>query len=179
MRHSRLLFSSIGLAFALLVLVVSFSTANTALSATGEFDASSRQFYMGQPVLPDHVAYPVVMAVDRAKLEMATPQERLYLQVSYANRRYEHSLELLKRDNPELALSTITKSQKYLMKAAQEALELDNSATARSFVAKTLEYYLYQLPQTKALFPDSDKPVIDQLILEEQIFHQRLIAPSS
>jgi hypothetical protein len=174
MHFARLFLSSMALVLGVLILAISFSTANTALSSTGIQETSTKQFYMGETILPDHVAYPALMAMDRAKLEMDTPSERIYTQVEYSQRRFEYALALIEKDNLPLAISTLTKSQKYLFQAAEEALATQASPTAVSYVLKALNYYRDQLIQLKPTFSDAERPTIDQMIEHNQILAERL-----
>jgi len=164
MQHLRLVTSSAGLLLGCAILGVSLSAGNTMVQSAGtSFETSKKQFYLNEAVLPDHVVYPVLMAVDRVKLEMETPEERVYKQVEYAQRRFESTQGLLEKDMTALALTTVTKGEKYLINAAHGALELENGDAQRRFVYRTLVYYNSDLEKLKGQFPDADRPLIDQL----------------
>ena len=75
MKHARLVLSSLALICGLSILGLSLTSAVTSVqSATGSFEASNRRFYVNEEILPDHIAYPALMALDRAKLEAASPR---------------------------------------------------------------------------------------------------------
>ncbi len=85
--------------------------------------ASRRHFYISAEILPDHLLYPVVMMIDKTALASAkTPAERIRIQVNYAHRRLNSARTLSAHNKPGMALSTLTKSQKYLNQAAQDAI---------------------------------------------------------
>jgi hypothetical protein len=164
MKHMRLLASSFGLVLGCAILGISLSAGNTMVQSAGTpYETSKKQFYVDDAVLPDHVAYPVLMAIDRAKLEMDSPEERVYTQVAYAQRRFEYAQALIDKNNKGLALSTITKAEKYLINAAHEALALEHGDNQLRFVSKSLLYYHDYLESVKQSFPDSDRTVIDHL----------------
>lgn len=164
MQHMRLLISSIGLLLGCAILGISLSAGNTMVQSAGDsFETSKKQVYVDETILPDHLAYPVLMVLDRAKLEMDSPEERVYTQVEYARRRFEATEGLLEKGNTSLALTTITKGEKYLINAAHGAIDLEHGDAQRRFVFKTLEYYDRDLERIKQLFPDADRPTIDHL----------------
>ncbi len=174
MLYARFILSSLALVLGVLILAISFSTANSALSSDGQSTTSAKQFYMGQTILPDHVAYPALMAMDRIRLELDTPQERVFTQIEYAHRRFEYSQALREKNNQTLALSTLSKSQKYLVHAAQDALAPQTPDSVKQYVLKTLAYYADQLVRIKPEFGDAERPTIDDLIRDNQIIYAEL-----
>ncbi len=179
MHYARLVLSSLALVLGVTILAISFSTANSGFASSGALETSRKQFYMGETILPDHVAYPVLMAMDRARLEMDTPSERIYTQVEYSQRRFEYALALIEKNNLPLAVSTLTKSQKYLFQAAEELQTTEASPTAVAYVIKALNYYRFQLEDLKASLDDNDRPMIDQLIEHNQILTDKLVSQSA
>lgn len=164
MKHMRLLLSSMGLLLGCAILGISLSAGNTMAQSAGDtYESSKKQFYVNEAFLPDHIGYPVLMAVDRLKLEMDTPQERVYTQVEYAQRRFVYAEELVEKDNLPLALTTVTKAEKYLINAAHEALELEDGENQRRYVEKTLIYYQTYLEDFKTQLPDADRTIVDHL----------------
>lgn len=174
MRHARFLLSTVGLLFGFSVLAVSLSAGNSIALSSAPSETSKKQFYVNQTILPDHVAYPVLMAVDRVKLELDTDQERIYTQVEYAHRRFEYAHALMEKENFSLALTTITKAEKYLIQAAHDALRLENGHPQQQYVVKNLAFYDQRLEEIKHFFTDSDRVVIDELQLEIQALKHQL-----
>lgn len=173
MRYARLTLSLGALLFGIGVLGISFANANSILSANN-VNESTRQFYVNQNILPDHVAYPVLMAVDKVRLELEPPTEQIYTQVEYGNRRLEYAQTLIERGNQAVALSTLTKAEKYILHAAQEALAQDAAPTVKHFLIRTLSYHQERMQQLKPSFVDSDRVQLDQLIHQQQIVKEQL-----
>ncbi len=174
--HLRLILSTVALFFGGLVLLISLAQDPTSvLSADGQYQASQRQLYLGQEILPDHVAYPLLMTIDRVKLESQRPVERVYTQLDYASRRLEYAKLLLDKGNQSLALTTATKGEKYLLHAGQEALDQDLDPSVKRAVWLALEYHTKELHSLKDRFSaDADRAVLDQLLTEGQVMSSRL-----
>lgn len=164
MTKMRFFLSSLALLVAFSILTISLSTATTAQSATGSFEASKRQLYWGSEVLPDHLAYPVLMAVDRVKLESANPVERVYLQLEYGTRRLEYAQSLIDKKNQQLATTTATKGYKYILTAASESLQPDMPSSVRKYALKVMTYHDQTLSDIKKQLSDSERAVLDDLL---------------
>lgn len=174
MRHARFFLSTLGLLVGFSILAVSLSAGNSTVLSSGPSSSTNKQFYVNQTMLPDHVAYPVLMAVDRVKLELSSDQERVYTQIEYAHRRFEYANALIEKDNTSLALTTLTKAEKYLIQAAHEALDLEDGRHQQQYAFRTLVYYDQQLENLKSNFSDSDRAVIDQLQQEIKTLKHQL-----
>lgn len=175
MRLARFILSSGALFAAAGILFTSLSAGNSRLVAQAHmFEASQKQFYLSQKILPDHVAYPVLMAFDRAKLETSSPSQHIYLQVEYAQRRFTYAQELLSRQHTNLALTTLTKAQKYLLQAAQEAQQPDVTPEVKAFVLKNLTYYDQEIEALKPQFTSDDQSVVGHHEQELQFLQDQL-----
>jgi len=171
---TRLLLSF--LAFLIGLGVISASLLNTPSGiAAGQTSISSKQMYIGE-VLPDHVAYPVVAAMDRFYLETATPTERIHYEIKYSHRRLEYAKALLEKgeDKQDLALATVTKSQKYLIKASNEAEQIDLSDSTRDLLKRALMFNIREVKELTLKFPDYDRSVLDELRQQEQMLLDKL-----
>lgn len=157
----RFIGTVLALSTAVGILFISLSTVSAVQSASGV--DQPKHFYMEGTLLPDHIAYPIVMMVDRAHLESSTPIEQVYLKTEYANRRLEYAQKLLEKDNTNLAVTTLTKSQKYLLSAARQAIETDMSATVIKHVIATIEYHREQTALLAPKLPDNERAVLDGL----------------
>lgn len=157
----RFIGTVLALSTALGILFISLSTVSAVQSASGV--DQPKHFYIEGTLLPDHIAYPIVMMVDRAHLEAATPVEQVYLKTEYANRRLEYAQKLLEKNNSNLAVTTLTKSQKYLLSAAHEAIATDMSDTVIKHVIATIEYHQEQTKLLAAGLSDGERAVIDGL----------------
>lgn len=170
----RLLLSISAFSFGLLIVLVSLMSIE-AVSA-GENNTSSKKLYMGQ-VLPDHIAYPLLMAMDRFYLETSDDKERIYKQIEYANRRLFYTQELLAQKDTEklpLALSTLTKAEKYLIKASLESMEIEPDEGIQTAIFRSLQYHYSQLEELTDEFTDSQRSILDQLKTEEKSLIEQL-----
>lgn len=174
MRHARFVLSCTGLAFATLILGISLLNGSAVQSAGTGFEATEKELYLSQQVLPDHVAYPVLMAVDRAKLEIADPTDRIYTQAEYANRRLEYAQALLEKNKPDLALTTLTKAEKYLIHATEEAIDGHAPANVHTYILKTVQFHTTEVAKMAPHFSDSNRSVVDQMLQSNQLLLDRL-----
>lgn len=175
MKPLKVLISIVGFSIAILILAVSLISSTPSVYSAGDQPKNNdREFYLNGDILPDHVLYPAVMLADRFKLETAHPDEKLTIYITYANLRLDSAEKLLNKDNQPLAISTLTKSQKYLLQAAQATLDQKPAKSTTTFVYKTLLYHLNRHQQLKNRFTDSEKSVIDQLDHEIAVFVEDL-----
>lgn len=131
---------------------------------------SARELYWGEEILPDHVLYPAMMAIDRFQIEKAEPTERIYMEIVYAGRRLVYGQELLKKDKSDLAVTTLTKSQKYLLQAGKETLA--HHTQNRELVAYVLKAYTFHQRELERVRPQISDPEFSPLVplLEESAF---------
>lgn len=167
-RLQRLGISLVALFFGFSILGVSLVVTSQVLSS-GSQSMSSRKFYFASEVKPDHVLYPVFMAFDRVRLETATQEEQVLLELVYAQRRFEHGQELLQAGDEELAATTFSKAQKYLISAAQRAQRIDLDPAAQS---KMHLLITEQSDELKTMTPDIGDPhasVLNRLVEETKL----------
>jgi len=171
MKPLKITFSIVGLFIASGVLAVSLaSSVPSVYSAGDKFKTNDKQFYLNGEILPDHTLYPLVMIADKAKLTMAKPHEKIHVYTTYANLRLSASQQLLEKDHQQLALTTLTKSQKYLLKAAQITIDQNPSEATKLHVLKTLIYHTNRHQEMKDQFSQEEKNIVDQLDMECQVF---------
>jgi hypothetical protein len=164
-------------AFGTLILATSLIAANKA--STGDTSRlMGQKVYMGRTILPDHLLYPAVMIGDRIKLQMAPHEESILLQVEYSDRRYRYAAELLHKGQPQLAFTTLTKSQKYLLMASNEVLVDPSKVDKKTImtVRDALDHSIYRLEKFKSDEANADASAIDQLILESKVLLQNITA---
>jgi hypothetical protein len=170
---TRLLLSCLALLFACSILGISlFSTPRTIL-ATGE-TATQSKLYFNQKILPDHILYPALMAVERVQLETSSDAERIYMEMDYANRRLDAAQALIEKNDTNLAVSTITKAEKYLQHAANGIKELNASTSARQELIDTISYHNGKIQELESKFTDGQRAVVDKLVEENTVISQSL-----
>jgi len=175
MRYARFIFSSLALLTGGAILFVSLAAGNsTVLSSTGDYHETSRkQFYLGQ-ILPDHVAYPVLMAIDRVKLDTAAPEDRIYLELDYAQHRFTAANALLDEHKSDLALTTFTKAQKYLLEACVEAQEDTIPQSIKLDTIKAVDFYNHSIEDIRSQFDDQQQSVLDHQTQELKVLRGQL-----
>ncbi len=121
------------------------------------------------PILPDHPLYVLGMLSDRLDLWLASPEERFALKLEYADVRLATTKVLLERKRPELAISTLTKAEKYLVAAAEEIpiLPASRQKDARGALANKVKLHQGILVAMKPSLTGPQQATIDSLI--EQI----------
>lgn len=164
----------IALFFGLSVLGVSLVVTSNVLSTGGQ-SMASRKFYFASDIKPDHILYPVFMVFDRVSLEMSSPEEQVNLSLLYAQRRFDHGVELLESGDKELALSTFSKSQKYLMAALNQSDLADINDKERKRLIILVEKQTRELNLVAdQKFDGSETHALKKLIKETQVLLDRV-----
>lgn len=119
-KKGTIIISGLSFALGLSILMISLvkTSAVRALSQA-EGATSHKQFYIGQELKPNHVLYPFRVAREKATLFMHTPEERVEKKIQYSQERMEFAKELLEKNEYQLSLATIIKSQQYLFEVAE------------------------------------------------------------
>ncbi len=171
MKKPQFWVSLIAFIFGLGMVIISLNT--SVPTGYPEFE-SHRQFYLDNTILPDHIVYPVLMIVDRAQLEATSFPDRLWLQAEYGWRRLDYAHKLLEKDKPDLALTALTKSQKYFLNASQEVLDMETTDEVKLLMLKHLTAYLSESKMVADGFEGANKAVSEHLIAECEVLKQRL-----
>lgn len=163
------------LLFGCLILLTSLLAANRT-SAGDRTRLMARKVYFNRTILPDNIFYPVLMIGDKIKLETAGFEEQIALKLEYADRRYAYAIQLLDKDQSQLALTTLTKSQKYLFSAGNEVLTYPERVKPETIVAVKDSYAesLKQLPEFRQNYSEHDAQTIDELYHETEIIYKKL-----
>ncbi len=128
---------------------------------------SERKFYVGERILPDHVLYPLLMVADKIILNVSSGNRKIYVKIRLADDRLYSAIKLLEKNQESLALSTMTKSQKYLITASQDFL---GSKTKSEIVRKDLLIALNDnvlgIEKCQREFKNIDASSISDLLIE-------------
>lgn len=173
MKKFRFLFSLLALIFGSTIVAISLMSAASS-QAYQDDRMSKRKLYLGQEILPDNLFYPVLAVVDRARLEMAVPVDKIYLKIDCSNRRLGFAKQLLLNGEMELAQSTLTKSQKYLNSAAQDILSGAFSLDVRQYVLVSIDYHMGELQPLLDAFLPQQKSIVEALRSETYVLEERL-----
>lgn len=170
---TRLFLSLLAFVFAGGILVTSLAAASQ-VSSSGVKPSSERELYFNREILPDNILYPVRMAVDRIHLETASSDERVFMEVEFANRRLDYAQALLKLKKEELAVTTITKAEQYLFHAVDDAAQNQAPESVELRLAKVVKYHIKQLQDLQPQLNDANRAVIDQEIQQDTALLSRL-----
>ncbi len=120
------------------------------------------------PPTPDNPLYPIRMLDDQLQLRFASPESRLRLKLKFSAERLSSAQILLDHQRSSLALSTLTKSTKYVLSAAQDAMTLSpqSSTEIRGEVRDAITLQIAALERLKPSFSDEQKPIVDRLLSE-------------
>jgi len=166
MKHIEIIGSVLAVVFGVSLVVISLISASQVQSKG--LEVSHKEMYFEDDVLPDHALYPILMVRDRVQLELAQPEDRISLRVAFAQERM-HSAEMLyEKGKPELALSTATKAQKYLLTAALEVKAMDMSEDLQTYVFTALREQTEHLKQLQEKYNDDQYEVLEKLIQESK-----------
>jgi len=171
--RSHFVLGLIGLVFGLTIFVVSLFSANQ-LYSTRTSSASCRSFYWGEQVLPDHIFYPVLVGMDRLLLIIARGDEEIKLKIDYGHLRWEMAQALQAKGKTEMAVSTLTKSQKYFHQVAQQVLVENSSEKMKKYVSRNLSFNIQQAQQLAKSFNDEQRSVIDELNAQNLVLLKEL-----
>ena len=151
------------LAFGLFVFLVSLIAAMSGERLhlrTGE----ERTLYFDRKVLPDHVFYPVLVAVDRLELEFSDPQEQLELRMDLAGKRLEAAKALYAQDKSELAFVTLGKAHQYLLRANDDVFSLGNAHDYMTYLLNMDRRFASEYEYLKTSMTDSQKARVEEMI---------------
>lgn len=166
MKHLRVIGSLSAVAFGISLVAMSLVSVSQVQSQGLEY--TEKEMYFQHEVLPDHALYPALMARDRVLLELAQPDDRISIRVELAGKRMRSAEMLLEKGKTELALSTATKAQKYLLTAVLEAQNLSVDETVLIALKATLQAQTEQLERLQTHFEGAEHDVLQQLLLQSQ-----------
>lgn len=127
------------------------------------------------PPTPDHPVYPLLMARDRVRLLLAPLERRVILKIEYANHRLALSKTLKDRSRYTLAITTITKAEKYLLSANEDLTHVSapELASQRALLMQTIDTHAREITAMKPAFSDEQKAILDRLLMETAIVYER------
>ncbi len=174
MKKVNYLFILFAVISASIVLFISLQSANKE-EVSREIGMKAGKFYVAKEILPDHSLYPLLMVVDRIRLELSDSERRTYLMVAYNNRRLFYSKRLLEKGNLGLAFITLSKANKYINQALEESIVLLEKSSINKkqdyqvlgfFVLENLDKHLSFMAEHKNQFVNADQAVLDNLSVE-------------
>lgn len=175
MKNMKYLLAFSGLVFGSLIFSSSLIMASQG-EVSNSIRVSEKRFYISGPILPDNIIYPGLMIVDKAILSISLGDQIVYTKIEFADDRFRSAKLLLKRDQEELAFTTITKSQKYLITAAHHVFsDPEISDKVVSDLVLALQKNSKELLDCKKDFKHQDTTLIDELIEESDVLIGQLM----
>lgn len=182
MKKINYLFILFAISFSVLVIIISLQSANQNLGVSNS-KLMAGKFYVAKEILPDHSLYPLLMVVDRLRLELADPEKRVDLLVANANRRLFYSKKLLEKNNQALAFATLSKAIKYINQALEENIFLLEKASLNKnqqyqamafFVLENFAKHVDFYENYQNQFSDEEKRFLASLLAQGFDFQQKL-----
>ncbi len=127
------------------ILYTSIFSVNRSITSQVLKPLSAQHWYLSGPILPDHPMYVGLMARDRVVLSLTPAPEQPLRKLEYARKRYDSAVALLDKGEADLALSTLSKSQHYVLQAAQQAREQGWQQQSPNLFAQQVDESLYRL----------------------------------
>lgn len=182
MKKINYLFILFAVLFSILIILISLQSANKN-QIVSKNKLIAGKFYVSKEILPDHSLYPLIMIIDRLRLELADAEKRIDLLVSNANRRLFYSRRLLEKDDPDLAFTTFSKAVKYINQALEENIFLLEKASLNKnqqyqamafFVLENFDQHVDFYENHQNQFSDEEKCFLDTLFAQGFDFQQKL-----
>ncbi|MBQ6154719.1 hypothetical protein IJJ27_02190 [bacterium] len=172
-RKNYIWYCVIVLTFGFLVFVISLVSAMSG-GRVGGRTAPERQLYFGNQILPDHVFYPVLVAVDRLELEFSEPREQLEMRMKLADKRLEAAKGLFAKGKQELAFVTLGKGHQYLLRANDDALQYDKTDSLVVMVDRMNRRFASEYEYLKASMNDGQQAMTEKMIEELHVAGMKL-----
>ncbi len=163
---------------AVAVLLISLQSANSQRSlGNGQSKLLVGKIYVAREILPDHTLYPVLMMIDRLRLELAAPEKRSSLMLAYGKRRLFYSARLLENGQRELSFITLSKAIKYYQQALTVSIGSFNERLLSYRLNQELAFMVLEaLPELQTFivehkneYSDSERVLLDLLVEQTEI----------
>ena len=160
------------------VLFISLQSANSQRSSGSDQNKLLlSKLYVAKEILPDHTFYFALMAVDRLRLELVTPEQKSSLLLAYAKRRLFYSERLLDKGQRELSFTTLSKAIKYYQQALTISIasfdeQLFSHRLNQELAFMVLEFLPYLstfILQHKNDYSDGERVLLDLLVEQTKI----------
>lgn len=165
MLNTRISVSIIGLLIGLAVFFISLIAA-AEVSFGDEVAMSQRKLYFSKEILPDNILYPLVTGTDRVRLQLAGPEESVALQLQYAQERHQAAVDLVAKNENELALQTFKKSHTYLAQASSQAAELNQPPELDYYFTIVAKDQIKEMKQLRSQMTKAEEQSLNSIISE-------------
>lgn len=164
--------SALALLFGVFVLLMSFRSF-VMQNSKNEVDVKDQRplaKLVEKRIVPGHPVYPLFMVRDWMRLTLTRePRERSRFMVELARDRLLSALDVYSTQEHQLALSTLTKAEVYLGRAAEELMRTKESGVEVSqhdlkLLLDAIDVHIMSMRAMKSTMTDSEKVQCDQLI---------------
>ncbi|PWU23767.1 hypothetical protein C5B42_01930 [Candidatus Cerribacteria bacterium 'Amazon FNV 2010 28 9'] len=120
------------------------------------------------PYLPDSPLFLSVVLSDRIRLALASPNQKVSEELRLGNDRLWAAQQLVARGRKTLALTTLSKAEKYVMLASGDNAHILNSSHEQlhTQVLNTISNHIDQMIAMKPYFNSAQASTIDALITQ-------------
>lgn len=146
------------------VLYTSIFSVNRAITLRVAEPLSTQRWYISGPVLPDHPLYPTLMIKDRVALHLTPAVDQPQRKLEYARRRFEAAVSLFHKGEIDLATSTLSKSQQYVLGAAQQARVQGYHGQSPNLFAQQVDESLYKLTRLLEEYPELRSDYLEAIV---------------
>jgi hypothetical protein len=194
MVSSRLLFCSIVIFFTFVLVLISairisnpqmltynISSQSTVNPQNSEFTSypfdKNTYYLLPYPgILPNHPIYWLKMIRDQFHLFLTnSSQKKVDLLLKFADKRLSAGTLLIENNQISLGVTTITKAEKYLLKAGhilKQELKKEGALPTYEKVAITFTKHKYHIQQLKKYLNDSQKGILSDVVSTNQVFFE-------
>lgn len=157
------------------IVFVSLFSANRVFSQEDSSPLTHQKIYFQGEMLPDHLLYPIVMAVDRVRLAVAGPQQAVDVSIDYAWQRLKYTEGLLAEGYQSLSFSTLTKAHKYYNVALLQAQSLDLTNEKQQWLITDAQRFGQAAEALTVSFTDPEKQELAHLRADQAVLLQWFI----
>lgn len=150
-----LIMTTMGVVFLVLSMFSSVSNGVTGLAAR------ERRIYFDRKILPDHLFYPVLMILDKIKLDAADKETQTLLKIDYAEKRLVAAKTLFVQGKNDLAFVTAGKAHQYLLQANREAVAGEEGKKYTGLIKEMNQNFAFEYENLKQYLTDGQKVTID------------------
>lgn len=131
-----------------------------------------RVLYFDRKILPDHLFYPVLAAIDRMELEISNDEEKIVLKMEYAGKRLESAKALMDEGKVELGYVTLGKAHQYLLQANNDILQQQQERKYLNFVQDLNRKFMGEYVDLGLMLNDAQQNNLQMMAAELKVFQE-------
>lgn len=133
------------------------------------------RIYLSNQILPDNLLYLPLMLRDRLVLNFTPYHQQVFTKLEYSEERSRSAHQLLENGQEALAVTTMSKSQKYLLQAVYQMRSSSDQYTLeeKRQIRAALDHSLYRLESFYSRLT-MEAPALDALQAESQVLLEQI-----